>query len=93
VGVSIWHVYIVRCRTGELYTGVTVDLDRRIRQHNEGVAAKYTRSRRPVTLVYHEVCRGRSAALKREDQVKRMGRPEKVALAAGLPQTASATDA
>jgi putative endonuclease len=83
VGASTWHVYIVRCRTGELYTGVTVDLDRRIGEHNRGVAAKFTSSRRPVTLVYHEVCRDRSAALRREHQIKRMSRAEKVALTAG----------
>jgi putative endonuclease len=85
----LWQVYIVRCRTGELYTGCTVDLERRIEQHNRGSGSKFTRSRRPVVLVYHEQCGNRSSALKRENQIKRMSRVEKARLA----QTASATNA
>jgi predicted GIY-YIG superfamily endonuclease len=85
----LWEVYIVRCRTGELYTGCTADLERRVGQHNSGTASKFTRSRRPVVLVYHERCTNRSSALKREYQIKRLTRSEKVRLA----QTASATRA
>ena len=83
----MWEVYIVRCRTGELYTGCTVDLKRRVEEHNRGSGSKFTRSRRPVVLVYHERCASRSAALKRENQIKRLSRGQKVRLA----QTASAT--
>lgn len=85
----MWEVYIVRCRTGEFYTGCTVDLDRRVERHNSGSGSKFTRSRRPVVLVYHEMCADRSSALKRENQIKRMSRAEKVRLA----QTATATRA
>jgi putative endonuclease len=82
-----WTVYVVRCSTGELYTGCTVDLERRIKQHNAGVGSKFTRARRPVTLVYQEGCEDRSAALRRERQIKGMRRVEKIS----LTQTASAT--
>ena len=83
----MWEVYIVRCRTGELYTGCTVNLKRRVAQHNRGWGSKFTRARRPVVLVYHELCGSRSSALKREIQIKRMSRGGKLRLA----QTASAT--
>ncbi len=85
----MWQVYMVRCRTGELYTGCTVDLERRIEQHNSGSGSKFTRSRRPVVLVFSEECESRSSALKREIQIKRMSRAQKVRLA----QTATATSA
>lgn len=85
----MWEVYIVRCRTGELYTGCTSDLRRRIDQHNDGSGSKFTRSRRPVVLVYREECGERSSALKRESEIKRMTRAAKVR----LTQTASATSA
>ncbi len=84
-----WEVYIVRCRTGEMYTGCTTDLKRRVEQHNSGSGSKFTRSRRPVVLVYHETCADRSSALKRENQIKRLSRAEKSRLA----HTASATSA
>ena len=72
-----WWVYIVRCRDGTLYTGVTTDLARRQRQHDAGTAARYTRGRRPTTLVYHEPCTGRGAALRREAAVKALTRAAK----------------
>ena len=84
-----WKVYILRCRTGELYTGATVDLERRLAQHNQGIGSKFTRVRRPVSLVYHEVCGNQSLALRRENEIKHMSRGEKLALI----QTASATNA
>lgn len=84
-----WTVYIVRCRTGELYTGSTNDVDRRVGQHNAGIGSKFTRSRRPVVLVYEEACGSQSAALRREVQIKSMRRKEKLALV----QSASATTA
>ena len=82
----MWEVYILRCSTGELYTGCTVDLKRRVGQHNRGVGSKFTRARRPVVLVYRERCENRSSALRREVQIKRMSRAGKLRLA----QTASA---
>lgn len=75
------------CRTGELYTGCTVDVDRRISEHNRGVGSKFTCSRRPVVLAYLESCSGRSAALRRENAIKRMSRSEKVSLIAGIPKS------
>lgn len=82
-----WRVYILRCRTGELYTGSTNDLERRVGEHNAGRGAAFTRSRRPVVLVYHEPRESRSAALKRENQIKHLSRSQKLALI----HTASAT--
>ena len=57
-----WFVYIIECSDGSFYTGITNDLERRQQQHNEGTASRYTRSRRPVTLRYQEVCESRSQA-------------------------------
>ena len=78
-----WFVYVLRCADGSLYTGVTTNLTRRTRQHNAGTASRYTRSRRPVTLVYRERKRSHSAALKREAAVKRLTRRQKLALIRG----------
>ena len=74
----MWYVYIVRCSDGTLYTGSTTDLKRRIKEHNESkTAAKYTRGRRPVKLVYQEKCTNKSSALKREEGIKKLTREEK----------------
>jgi predicted GIY-YIG superfamily endonuclease len=67
---SPWYVYIVHCNDGSLYTGIAKALDARIAQHNVGGGAKYTRSRRPVRLVYSETAADRSAALQREIEIK-----------------------
>lgn len=75
-----WHVYILRCADGTFYTGITTDLQRRRKQHNAGTASRYTRSRRPVRLIYHEEAASRSHALKREAAVKALTRPQKVQL-------------
>ena len=76
-----WYVYIIRCNDDTLYTGITNDVDARVKQHNEGKqAAKYTRARRPVTLAYSEVMVSRSAALKREHAIKQMSRSTKLSL-------------
>jgi UV DNA damage endonuclease len=75
-----WFVYILRCADRSLYTGVTKDVKRRCRQHNGGIASRYTRSRRPTKLVYQEVQPGRSSALKRETAIKAMTRREKLVL-------------
>ncbi len=75
-----WYVYIVECRDGSLYTGITNDIARRIEQHNEGTASRYTRSRRPVVLRHAEPAGDRSQALIRECAVKLMNQREKRAL-------------
>lgn len=77
-----WIVYILRCKDDTLYTGITDDLARRIAAHNSGKGAKYTRGRGPVEVVYTEVLESYSAALKREAAIKRLKRPEKMALLA-----------
>jgi putative endonuclease len=77
-GSDIWHVYMVRCSDGTLYTGITNDLEKRIETHNSGKdGARYTRSRRPVTLVYSEQVESKSAAAKLEYQIKKLERTEK----------------
>ena len=76
----MYEVYIVECRDGTLYTGISTDPDRRLREHNRGSGAKYTRSRRPVTLCYREPAGDRSAALQRECAIKRLTRREKLEL-------------
>ena len=73
-------VYLLRCRDGSLYTGITNDLSHRLASHQSGQGSAYTRSRRPVSLAYQEVVRGRSAALKREAAIRRLTRAEKLAL-------------
>ncbi len=75
-----WFVYIVECRDGSFYTGITNDLERRQQEHNEGTASRYTRSRRPVTMRYYEPCDSRSHALIRECSVKLLSRKEKLEL-------------
>ena len=75
-----WAVYLLRCCDGSLYAGATADLARRVRQHQSGRGARYTRSRLPVALVYSERARDRSAALSREAALKRLPRAEKLAL-------------
>lgn len=73
-------VYILRCADGSLYTGFTVDVGRRLALHRSGRGAKYTRSRLPVALVYAERAPSLGRALRRENEIKRMSRKEKVAL-------------
>ena len=77
-----WHVYILRCGDGTLYTGVARDLKRRLRQHNGELVggASYTRGRRPVELLWSERCESRSLAQQREAAIKGLSRPEKLRL-------------
>jgi len=75
-------VYLLRCRDGSLYTGITNDLPQRLASHRSGKASAYTRSRRPVTLAYREAVQDRSSALKREAAIRRLSRAEKIALCA-----------
>lgn len=78
-----WKLYILKCGDGSLYTGITVDLEERFRQHCAGTGAKYTRGRGPLELIYEEECENHSLALKRELQVKSMTRSEKLKLIQG----------
>jgi predicted GIY-YIG superfamily endonuclease len=79
---AVWSLYILQCSDESFYTGVTNDLDRRFRMHQDGKASRFTRTRRPVALVYSETCGTRSQALIRECAVKALGRPAKEALVA-----------
>jgi putative endonuclease len=73
-------VYLLRCRDGSLYTGITNDLPRRLSAHEAGTGSAYTRSRRPLALAYREELSDRGAALKREAAIRRLSRAEKLAL-------------
>jgi putative endonuclease len=77
-----WFVYIVQCRNGELYTGVTRDITRRLIEHNTDdlLGSKFVRSRRPAALIYKEVLESKSDALKREHEIKSWSRKKKFAL-------------
>lgn len=78
-----WYVYMLECADGSLYTGVTTDPERRLREHNEGpLGARYTRARRPVELVYLERAADRAGACRREARLKAMSRTGKLALVA-----------
>lgn len=72
-----YYAYIVRCGDGTLYTGYTNDLDNRMKAHNSGRGAKYTRSRLPVELVYYEEFAAKEEAMSREWHIKRLKRAEK----------------
>jgi putative endonuclease len=76
-----YFVYIVQCSDQTYYTGITTDISRRIDEHNNSdKGAKYTRARRPVTLIYQESCEDKSSALKRERAIKKFRREQKEAL-------------
>ena len=74
------YTYILRCADGTLYSGYTNDLERRVDAHNRGSGAKYTRSRRPVVLVYYETFETKQEAMKREAALKKLSRAEKLRL-------------
>jgi len=80
---SKWLVYLLECSDGSLYCGITKDLEGRVKAHNSGKGAKYTASRRPVKLVYTEVFGGKSEALKREHEIKKLSRNQKLCLISG----------
>ncbi len=75
--------YIVRCSDGTLYAGWTNDLEKRMKAHNNGSGAKYTRTRRPVELVYYEAFETKEEAMRREYAIKQLSRPEKLKLIEG----------
>ena len=77
-----WYVYMLRCGDGTLYTGITDDVDRRLAAHRSGKGAKYTRGRGPLELVYTEEQPSKSAALRREVEIKKLRREQKEALIA-----------
>ncbi len=77
---KMWYLYILKCGDGSLYTGVTPDLQRRIKSHNDGSGGRYTRCRLPVSLIYSESYSTKSEALKRELQVKGWSKKKKLAL-------------
>lgn len=77
---DIAYTYIVECADGTFYTGWTKHLDQRVKRHNEGTGAKYTRSRRPVHLVYYETFASRQEAMKRESAIKKLTRKDKLKL-------------
>lgn len=76
-----WQVYIILCSDNTLYTGITTDIDRRLREHAAGTGAKYFRGRRPEKLFYLEGGHDRSNAGKREIEIKKMKRADKCLLA------------
>lgn len=76
----MWYVYLLECSDGSLYCGITNDLSKRIDTHNKGKGAKYTRTRLPVKLFYNETAKDKSEASKREYQIKRMSRENKLKL-------------
>ena len=80
-----YYCYIIECVDGTLYTGMTTDTERRMHQHNLGRGARYTRSRRPLRLVYIEPQADRTTAMRRERVIKALSRKRKLALIATAP--------
>jgi len=78
-----WFIYVVRCRDGTLYTGISRDVDARLAKHNAGKGARYTRGRGPVALLHTERKSSQGAALRREAAIKALPRTKKLALAGG----------
>ncbi len=84
----MYYVYILKCQDNSFYTGSTNNWQKRLACHNKGEAAKYTRGRLPVRIIYLEECSDKSAALKREAAIKKLSRPQKeqlIANATNLP--------
>ena len=79
-----WSVYMLRCSDGSLYTGITTDVDRRVKEHNSGKGSKYVRSRRPAELVWREDAKSRSEALRREAAIKALSKADKERLVEGI---------
>jgi predicted GIY-YIG superfamily endonuclease len=75
-----WFVYILKCSDNSLYTGITNNLEERLKKHNRGIASKYTRSRLPVKIIYKEKKQNESTARKREAAIKKLSRKEKLNL-------------
>jgi putative endonuclease len=77
---AAWFVYVLRCRDGTLYTGISRDVAARVAKHNQGKGARYTRGRGPVALVHKERKASQGAALRREAAIKALPRRRKLAL-------------
>ena len=80
---STWYLYILKCKDGTFYTGITTDVEKRLEMHRSGKGAKYTRGRGPLELVYSETCENHSQALKRECEVKKLPKDQKLQLISG----------
>ncbi|MBU1084446.1 MAG: GIY-YIG nuclease family protein [Candidatus Omnitrophota bacterium] len=76
----MWYTYILKCADGSLYAGSTTDMDRRVKEHNSGKGASYTRGRVPIELVYKKSHSARSFAQRHEAEIKKMPRPMKLSL-------------
>ena len=74
---DVWYLYLIKCRDGSLYAGVTKDLEERAKKHNKGLGSKYTAGRRPVKLVYAEKHPNQRLAMKREIEIKKWSREKK----------------
>jgi len=77
-----WTVYIISAKNGKLYSGITTDLDRRLKEHKSGKGAKFFRTSPPKKVVYRESCKGKSKALRREIEIKKLSRKRKMLLIA-----------
>ncbi len=75
-----WFVYIVECRDKKLYTGIALDVEKRLLEHNNGVGCRFTKYRWPVRLPFKECCSGKSLARKREIEIKKLKKIEKLEL-------------
>ncbi|WP_135805880.1 GIY-YIG nuclease family protein [Halorussus marinus] len=80
---TVHWVYVIECDDGSFYTGYTTDVERRVREHDRGEGAKYTRGRTPVELVHTEAFETKSAAMSREYEIKQLSRPRKERLVEG----------
>lgn len=80
MGKDIWYVYVLECSDFTLYTGCTNSLENRLKKHNEGKGAKYTRSRLPVVLAYFEQYGDKREAMQREAKIKKLSRKQKLNL-------------
>jgi putative endonuclease len=78
--IAAWSVYIIECKDGKLYTGMSNDINRRVSEHNKGIGCRFTKYRHPVKLVYGEECGTRSAARKREMEIQSFTRMKKLNL-------------
>jgi putative endonuclease len=84
-----WHLYLLRTNSGALYTGITTDVVRRLRQHAAGAGAKALRAKGPLALVYHTMIGERGLALRAEHALKQLDKPSKEALVAAQPDSAA----
>jgi len=86
----MWYVYLVQCSDSTLYCGISNNVPKRVSCHNSGKGARYTKTRRPVKLLYTEECGTKSSALKREYVIKQKSRKQKLSLCAPVAQLAAA---